>query len=59
MFDRTAVTQKEYKTNHYLINSYEGSVGIMPHTDGPLYHPYVTVISLGSPILFKIFRETE
>ena len=29
----------------------------MPHTDGPLYHPYVTVISLGSPVLFKIYKD--
>lgn len=31
----------------------------MPHTDGPLYHPYVTVISIGSPILFKIFKDMD
>ena len=56
-FHDTEITQQEFKTNHYLINSYKGSVGIMPHTDGPLYHPYVTVISLGSPILFKIYKD--
>lgn len=31
----------------------------MPHTDGPLYHPYVTVVSLGSSVLFKIFENFE
>lgn len=31
----------------------------MPHTDGPLYHPYVTVVSLGSPIIFKIFENFD
>ena len=41
------------------MNSYEGSVGIMPHTDGPLYHPYVTVISIGNPILFKIYKDID
>jgi alkylated DNA repair protein alkB homolog 6 len=56
-FDDTSITEKDFKTNHYLINSYEGPVGIMPHTDGPLYHPYVTVISLGSPVLFKIYKD--
>lgn len=31
----------------------------MPHTDGPLYHPYVTVVSIGNPILFKIYKDME
>jgi alkylated DNA repair protein alkB family protein 6 len=56
-FHETQITDVDHKTNHYLINSYKGSVGIMPHTDGPLYHPYVTVVSLGSPILFKIYTD--
>jgi alkylated DNA repair protein alkB family protein 6 len=56
-FNDTNITESEFKTNHYLINSYNDSVGIMPHTDGPLYHPYVTVISIGNPILFKIFKD--
>lgn len=31
----------------------------MPHTDGPLYHPYVSILSLGSPILFKFYSDIE
>eukprot|EP00002_Diphylleia_rotans_P033487 TRINITY_DN7124_c0_g1_i1.p1 TRINITY_DN7124_c0_g1~~TRINITY_DN7124_c0_g1_i1.p1 ORF type:complete len:235 (-),score=50.06 TRINITY_DN7124_c0_g1_i1:402-1106(-) len=34
--------------NHVLINEYPPGVGIMPHEDGPLYHPVVAILSLGS-----------
>lgn len=57
--DLSGITDKEYRCNHYLLNHYQGASGIMPHTDGPLYHPYVTVVSLGSPVLFKIFENFE
>jgi alkylated DNA repair protein alkB family protein 6 len=39
--------------NHALINEYERGTGIMAHTDGPLYYPVVTIVSLGTPCLFK------
>jgi len=51
------VTAKE--CNHFLINEYKQQIGIMPHTDGPLYHPYVSIISLGCPILFKFYDDLE
>ena len=47
------------RCNHFLINEYKGATGIMPHTDGPLYYPYVSIISLGSPVLFKFFKNWE
>ena len=47
------------RCNHFLINEYRGAVGIMPHTDGPLYHPFVAILSLGSPVLFKFFADWE
>lgn len=31
----------------------------MPHTDGPLYHNFVTIISLGSPVIFKFTRNNQ
>ncbi len=34
--------------NNVLINQYESGQGIMPHTDGPAYHPTTVVISLCS-----------
>ena len=38
----------EKKPNHVLVNEYLPGQGIMPHTDGPLFHPVITTISLGS-----------
>lgn len=55
--DQEKITAK--RCNHFLINEYRGAIGIMPHTDGPLYHPYVSVISLGSPILFKFYADID
>jgi alkylated DNA repair protein alkB family protein 6 len=37
--------------NHILVNEYLPGQGIMPHQDGPLYHPVVAILSLGSPAL--------
>lgn len=37
--------------NHVLINEYLPSQGIMPHQDGPAYHPVVAILSLGSPVV--------
>ena len=31
----------------------------MPHSDGPLYHPYVCIISLHSSCLFSFFANYE
>jgi len=45
--------------NHVLLNEYPKGVGIMPHTDGPLYYPFVCDISLLSDCLFKFFPDIE
>ncbi len=37
--------------NNVLINKYEPGQGIMPHTDGPAYHPTAVVLSLCSDTL--------
>ncbi|KAL2094184.1 hypothetical protein ACEWY4_008903 [Coilia grayii] len=42
--------------NHVLVNEYKPGQGIMPHEDGPLYHPTVTTISLGSHTLLDFYR---
>ncbi|KAM3836135.1 alpha-ketoglutarate-dependent dioxygenase alkB homolog 6-like [Diretmus argenteus] len=42
--------------NHVLVNEYKQREGIMPHEDGPLYHPTVTTISLGSHTLLDFYR---
>ena len=33
--------------NHVLVNEYEASQGILPHTDGPAYHDRTATISIG------------
>jgi len=45
------------KTNHVLLNEYQPGVGIMPHTDGPLYYPYVVILSLGSTACFEFYQD--
>eukprot|EP00004_Rigifila_ramosa_P011378 TRINITY_DN2428_c0_g1_i1.p2 TRINITY_DN2428_c0_g1~~TRINITY_DN2428_c0_g1_i1.p2 ORF type:complete len:254 (-),score=23.13 TRINITY_DN2428_c0_g1_i1:12-773(-) len=39
--------------NHVLINEYAPGQGIMAHEDGPLYHPLVAILSLGSQCVMK------
>lgn len=41
--------------NHVLVNEYKPGEGIMPHEDGPLYHPTVTTVSLGSHALLDFY----
>ncbi|KAL4469175.1 hypothetical protein ABPG72_008915 [Tetrahymena utriculariae] len=47
------------KSNHVLLNEYQKGVGIMPHTDGPLYFPWVNSISLGSDCIFKFYKDMQ
>jgi alkylated DNA repair protein alkB homolog 6 len=49
------VFDAEHPPNHCLINEYSPSEGIMPHRDGPLYHPTVAILSLQSPIVFDFW----
>uniref|UniRef100_A0A8C1PMT3 AlkB homolog 6 n=1 Tax=Cyprinus carpio TaxID=7962 RepID=A0A8C1PMT3_CYPCA len=42
--------------NHVLVNEYKPGEGIMPHEDGPLYHPTVTTLSLGSHTLLDFYK---
>ncbi|ELU12938.1 hypothetical protein CAPTEDRAFT_112863, partial [Capitella teleta] len=41
--------------NHVLVNEYLPGQGIMPHTDGPLYFPTVSTITLGSHTLLDFY----
>ncbi|XP_036436023.1 alpha-ketoglutarate-dependent dioxygenase alkB homolog 6 isoform X3 [Colossoma macropomum] len=45
--------------NHVLVNEYKPEEGIMPHEDGPLYHPTVTTISLGSHTLLDFYAPVD
>ena len=42
--------------NHVLLNAYEATQGILPHTDGPSYKSRTATISLGSDVLLKFTK---
>lgn len=41
------------RPNHVLVNAYGPGEGILPHTDGPLYHPCTATLSLGSDAVMR------
>jgi len=45
----------ELRPNHVLVNEYLPGQGILPHTDGPLFSPVITTVSLGSPTLLDLY----
>ncbi|PRW33548.1 alpha-ketoglutarate-dependent dioxygenase alkB-like protein 6 [Chlorella sorokiniana] len=45
--------------NHVLINAYQPGEGIMPHEDGPLYHPVVVILSLQNPAVVRFARKRQ
>ena len=53
------ITHPGKNVNHFLINNYKNEIGIMPHTDGPLYHPYVCTFSLGSAVRFNFLTDNN
>jgi alkylated DNA repair protein alkB family protein 6 len=50
---------KSHRPNHVLINEYEPMEGIMPHTDGPLYHHRTATFSIGSDVLFQFTQRQK
>ncbi|XP_055693427.1 alpha-ketoglutarate-dependent dioxygenase alkB homolog 6 [Lutzomyia longipalpis] len=45
---------EDKKANHVLVNEYLPGQGIMPHTDGPLFHPVISTISCGSHTILRL-----
>ncbi|XP_069681014.1 alpha-ketoglutarate-dependent dioxygenase alkB homolog 6 isoform X2 [Periplaneta americana] len=47
--------------NHVLVNEYLPGQGIMPHLDGPLFHPTVTTVTCGSHTVLDFYtpRNTD
>lgn len=41
--------------NHCLVNEYLPGQGILPHEDGPAYHPVVATVSLGSSAVLDLY----
>jgi len=42
--------------NNIILNEYLPGQGIMPHEDGPSYHPVVATLSLGSHAVFNYYQ---
>lgn len=51
-----AVFEEGKKANHVLLNEYWPGQGIMAHTDGPLFHPVISTISLGSYTILEFHK---
>ncbi|KIM41831.1 hypothetical protein M413DRAFT_71028 [Hebeloma cylindrosporum] len=52
-----AFDQSPHKApNHVIMNEYLPGQGIMPHEDGPRYHPVVATLSLGSHAIFHYYQ---
>ena len=57
--NETIFTDRAFQFNHCLVNEYASGQGIMPHTDGPIYYPIVTTISLQSPTVIEFYRPID
>lgn len=51
LFDQFRIWSK--KPNHVLVNEYMESQGIDAHKDGPVYEPYVAILSIESTVLIE------
>jgi alkylated DNA repair protein alkB homolog 6 len=45
--------------NHVLVNEYLPGQGIMPHKDGPAYHPVVCTVSLGASLCLDVYGSND
>lgn len=45
--------------NHVLLNEYQPGQGIDAHKDGPIYAPYVAILSLNSTAAFEFLEEID
>ncbi|KYQ90186.1 putative NADH dehydrogenase [Tieghemostelium lacteum] len=47
------------KPNHVLLNEYQYDQGIMPHKDGPLFYPLVSILSLSSGCIMDFYKDLK
>ena len=59
VFQDPVNNDKNVKANHVLLNEYLPGQGIMPHLDGPMFHPTISTISLGSHTVLNFYKEPE
>ncbi|EDW87947.1 alpha-ketoglutarate-dependent dioxygenase alkB homolog 6 [Drosophila yakuba] len=45
--------------NHVLVNEYLPGQGILPHTDGPLFHPIISTISTGAHTVLEFAKRED
>lgn len=45
--------------NHCLVNEYLNGQGILPHEDGPAYHPVVATVSLASSAVLDFYPKGD
>lgn len=50
---------KQNRPNHALINEYKAGQGIMAHTDGPIFYPLVSTVSLMSDTLIDYYHPID
>ena len=53
------IFESTFAPNHVLLNQYEPGQGIMAHSDGPLYHPVVAILSLGSASIMRFYTDVR
>eukprot|EP01024_Parvocaulis_polyphysoides_P027012 TRINITY_DN24569_c0_g1_i1.p2 TRINITY_DN24569_c0_g1~~TRINITY_DN24569_c0_g1_i1.p2 ORF type:complete len:226 (-),score=32.80 TRINITY_DN24569_c0_g1_i1:275-952(-) len=53
------IFDEKHTPNHVLVNSYLPGEGILPHEDGPLYHPLVCIISMGSSCIIRFYNKNN
>lgn len=47
------------KANHVLLNEYKAGEGIDSHFDGPIFHPIITTLSIGSHTVLEFNKPSN
>jgi hypothetical protein len=53
---KKGIFSSDQPPNHVLLNEYQPSQGILPHTDGPLYASRTATLSLGSDVVLEFSK---
>jgi hypothetical protein len=56
---QSGIFEDNSRPDHVLINQYQALEGILHHTDGPLYHDNVAILSLSSTCLMTFRRNLK
>jgi alkylated DNA repair protein alkB family protein 6 len=50
------IFDEKFLANHILLNEYQKGQGIMSHSDGPMFHPVISTISLNSHTVLEFTK---